>query len=652
MKPWGRSVVCYDRPPMSAVRGMVAADAASLPRVRGLALSHTYEIALAALLGLLCLVARALYIDRYTGSYPEGVRAEQLLLMAAGFRPFEDIFSDQGPWLLQVFYPGYLLFGGSLVGVRAASIVGSLVGLAGVYWILRQLAGPVGGLAALALLGLSPLYLRLSRVAVAEPVALAPAILAVGCAIRFAHRPSMAWLYGSAALFAVSVLIKPITLGVAVPLAVAVLTVRARRWRNLMLLGLASAAVGLAGVLLAGLPAVMQQIVQFRLASRRDAGWRLAANLSELQSQLSEEGLVLLALGVIGAVVAARRAATWPLLAWTLASVATILLHTPLHSKHFSIVVVPLTALGGYGIAAVVSWVTNARHGRRLLTASGVALLAVSVIGVLPVLARDWHIISAEDSSNRDRSFRWYADGAESLRRVVGPSEYMVTDHSYLAYAANRLVPPGLVEASATRVEAGSLTDAMAIDTTQRYQSRAVLLWAAKLDDLRKYRAWLKGHYVAVKLWAAEDDTRPVLWLRADGPLASAREALRAGLVSAPPNEAAGGWRIASYGLDRPTARPGEVVSATLEWEVVDQAVDDAQVSLSLVDASGRRVDDEREPFQAGAPGARWLFWVAALPVPSKAAAGEYRLHARLLDWRGRPLGSPVDLTSITVQPR
>jgi Dolichyl-phosphate-mannose-protein mannosyltransferase len=634
---------------MSAVRGVAAPRATALPRLRGLALPQVCEAALAALLGLLCVGGRLIHIDRYTGSYAEGVRAEQLLLMAAGFRPFEDIFSDQGPWLLHAFYPGYVLLGGSLVGVRAASIVGSLIGLAAIYWVLRQVAGPAGGLASLALLGLSPLYLRLSRVAVAELVALAPAILAVGCAIRFAQRPTMAWLYAAAALLAVSVLIKPITLGVALPVAVAVWTVRVGRWRNLLLLGLIAGVVGFVGLLLVGLPAVMQQIVQFRLASRRDAGWRLATNLSELQGQLSEEGFILLALAVVGAVLAARRRATWPLLVWALAAAATIIFHAPLHTKHFSIVVVPIAALAGYAVGSAISWASGLRHRGRALAAVGLVLLALGVIDVPPLLARDWHIITTENSS-RDRSFRWYGDGAESLRRVVGPSEYLVTDHSYLAYAANRLVPPSMVEASATRVQAGSLTDAMAIQTTERYQARAVLLWAAKLDDLRRYRAWLKEHYVPVRLWAAEDDTRPVLWLRADGPLASARDALRAGLTPAPLSEASGGWRIISYGLDRSTVRPDETISVTLEWEQVEQLTLDAKVSLSLVDASGRKIDDEREPFLAGAPGARWLFWVAALPVPAKTPSGEYRLQASLVDSRGRPLGQPVGLTSVNVR--
>src|SRR6266487_1991473 len=92
------------------------------------ALPRSLEAALAFLIGLGCLAARLVNLDRYTGSYPEGIRAEQLMLMASGFRPFRDIFSDQGPWLLQTLYPGYVLFGGSLIGVRIGVVLASLVG--------------------------------------------------------------------------------------------------------------------------------------------------------------------------------------------------------------------------------------------------------------------------------------------------------------------------------------------------------------------------------------------------------------------------------------------------------------------------------------------------------------------------------------------
>src|SRR5439155_18589354 len=243
---------------------------------------------------------------------------------AAGFQPFRDIFSDQGPWLLQALYPGYRLLGGSLLGVRADVVLGSLVGLAALYWVMRQLTGMAGAVAVVVLLGISPLYLQFSRIAVAEVLAAAPAILALGCALRSVRSAGSRWLGLTAVLFASSLLIKPITIGFALPIALVVWSTRRRRWRRVLLVGAATFAGVLGGVLLVGLPEILNQIVQFRLASRSAEGWRLGSNLNWLRSELVDEGVMLLALAAAGLVLCLRRRAARALALWAVASIGTL----------------------------------------------------------------------------------------------------------------------------------------------------------------------------------------------------------------------------------------------------------------------------------------------------------------------------------------
>lgn len=613
------------------------------------ALPARFELPLAVLLGAGCLAARLVNIDRYTGSYPEGIRAEQLLLMAAGFRPFSDIFSDQGPWLLQALFPGYALLGGSLAGVRAVVVLASLVGLGGMYWIGRLLGGPAGALAGLVLLGLSPIYIQFSRLAVAEVLALAPAILAVGGALRFQRRPSDRWLIVAAVGLAVSLLIKPITLGAIPAVAAAVWLGGGRRRRNLLLLGAVSGAVVLIGVLLAGLPEIVQQIIQFRAASRQAEGWSASTNLKRFRAELAPEGIGLFAFAALGAVFMIRARAAWPLGLWLLASAATIMAHAPLHTKHFAVVVVPLVGLAAFGVGAAAQAV--ARPARGQLALAGALAVGLLVWGVaLPgILATDRTILTSNDLFERDGARAWYDDAIATLRAASVPGEYVVTDHAYLAYAAARLTPPALVEASATRVRAGSLTDATAIEQTGRYEARAVLLWADKLSGLRRYRAWLTEGYTPVKVWAAEGDTRPVLWLRTDERLEAARAALRAGLQPVAADVVAGAWRIAGSSLDRTAAAPGELVSATLELEATAEAPAEARVQLSLADAAGQVLEDESEPLLAPGESARRIFWVGGLTLPA-APPGEYRVRATLADSRGKALGPPAELGGLRLR--
>src|SRR5688572_17123658 len=95
----------------------------SRPRER---LSTSTVLVLAALL-LVAAMMRLVNIDTYTGSFDEGVRAEQLLLMAAGYQPFRDIFASQGVLLLHALYPFFLLGGQTLSGIRAGVALFSLL---------------------------------------------------------------------------------------------------------------------------------------------------------------------------------------------------------------------------------------------------------------------------------------------------------------------------------------------------------------------------------------------------------------------------------------------------------------------------------------------------------------------------------------------
>src|SRR5215212_10712532 len=135
----------------------------------------------------------------------------------------QEIFSSQGPLLLDMLYPWYRLFGETLGAARLATGVYSLLGIVGVYAAARAVGGPVGGTVAALLLTLSPTYLRNSRQALAEVPALAPAILAVAAALEYQRSGRRIWLLASGVLLGLALLIKPIVVAAVVPIAPAAL---------------------------------------------------------------------------------------------------------------------------------------------------------------------------------------------------------------------------------------------------------------------------------------------------------------------------------------------------------------------------------------------------------------------------------------------
>jgi 4-amino-4-deoxy-L-arabinose transferase-like glycosyltransferase len=401
----------------------VAAEAGSLGRrARSQARSWRVpwlDVALCGLLVLAAGLARLVNLDLYTISFPEGIRAAQLQLMAAGYRPCVEIFCNQGPLLFYAIFPTYALFGGTLEAVRSGIVLFSLIGIAATYWVGHLLGGRLGAFVAALLVALSPTYLKFSRLALAEVPAEAPAILAVGAAIVFSRTGRDRWLYAAALLVAFSLLLKPVTLAVCAPVGLAVLLRAERRWRNVALLCVVTAlGIGIPTVLI-GFSEILEQVVAFRLRSRSAEGRGIGWNWGRIVEELAHDRPGLFAFAAAGGIVmlARLRAAAIPLVSWLPASLLLLLVHTPLHGKHIVTLIPPAALLASTGLVlaapAALSVTEQLRH---LLTSSArraasahwsrrsveprlaVALVSAGFIFYLaflpPVLARDAELLS------------------------------------------------------------------------------------------------------------------------------------------------------------------------------------------------------------------------------------------------------------------
>ena len=548
------------------------------------------DVALCGLLVLVAGLARLPNLDLYTISFPEGIRAAQLQLMAAGYRPCVEIFCNQGPLLFYAIYPTYALLGGSLEAVRSGVVIFSLVGIAATYWVGHLFGGRTGAVIAALLVALSPTYLKFSRLALAEVPAEAPAILAVGAAIVFQRSGRDRWLLGAALLTAFSLLLKPVTLAVCAPVGLAVLLRSERRWRNVaVLIGVTALGIGIPTVLI-GFSEILEQVVAFRLRSREAEGRGIGWNWGRIVEELSADRAGLFAFAVAGGIVmlGRLRSAAIPLVAWLPASLLLLLVHTPLHGKHIVTLIPPAAVLAAIGVVlvapavpAVVAQVqhlvgsrpgtgrTASRSGRRSLAPRlGVALVTAGLVLYLwnlpPVLARDADLLFDPDPLENDPPAYWYPEVAATLREVIDQDEMVVTDHPYLTFRAGRLVPPPLVESSVTRVLAGSLTPDDFIAEATRYDAQAILLWADKITTMREVKSWVDKSYVAVRAYAADEEAIPTLYVRPDR-AARAASSLGALTPRAVDADFEGGIRLRRFGVDHSRLDPGGVSAVNVE---------------------------------------------------------------------------------------
>ena len=602
------------------------------------------------------LVLRLPNLDVFTVSLPEGIRVEQLKLLSAGYQACQDVFCNQGPLALQVMQPTFTLFGQTLAAARSSAVIGSLVGLLAVYWIARQLWDRPAAVLAGLLLALSPTYLKASRLSLPELIAVAPALLAIGAAVHYRKRGGRAWLLAASVLYGVSLLIKPVALPAAIPIALLCRQRLGARRRDLLLATGVGLGVVVLGALVVGLPRIWEQIVfrwQSRLVEGRGIDWNAALILDELRN----DQLGIFALAAAGALAAGRRSRTALLIigAWAAASLALLLVHSPLRDKHVVILLPPIALLAGYGARTIVcrAWRLVRRPWPRPAAATVAATVGAALyVATLPgLVARDAAFVTASEMLEHDPARPWYGDVTTALAATTRPGSFVVTDFPYLAFDANRLVPPQLVESSQTRIRAGSLTDEVAINEASRFQPEAVLLWWDRLTRLPGFKRWVDERYRVVRVYAADHEAVTSLYLPADADLAASRTTLASSAPTPSRARFGGGLVLESWGLDSPVAAPGDHRSLTIQWRATESIGPDLSAVLMLRTPAQIVWTSQRLPLLGNGDGLhgwtadRWVVWSGLVSLPTKLAPGPYVLSVRVAEGDGNdflPVQTPA----------
>lgn len=472
----------------------------------------------------LALWLRLQNLDAYTGSFDEGIRSQQLLLMSAGYRPFRDIFSSQGPLLLDLLFPFYLGFGQTLEAARAGVVACSIVGLVGVWWIGRLAAGPLAGLAAATFLAVSPGYLEGSRLALAEVPTIAPALLAIGAILAYRERGRWRWLALSAVCCALALLIKPMVAHVLTPLGLLLIlprhsvpggtsdrvpggTISLRR-RLADVVGFGGIVLMVSGITVVTLgPAdVWDNLGAYRTGAGHAVGSDVAQNARLTANLLARERawLFVLALVGVGLGLARRPAASLALAGWALSILAMFLLYGDLADKHIVYMVPPVAILAGSGAALSLAeavgrrnvwsvWTASEGRARRWLAAPGLAALALYLVAdAVPLYRSDRFIVhEAEIVAERRRDRQTELEIVDIIRSHTSVDDWVLSDNPGAAFEAGRKVIPSLADTSGTRVDAGSLTAPKVIDAVSRYRPAVVVTWPRRLGRLDDFTRWL-----------------------------------------------------------------------------------------------------------------------------------------------------------------
>ncbi len=598
-------------------------------------------------------------LDQFIGKFDEGIRGEQLLLMAAGFRPFKDIFASQGPLSLDIFFPTFMLFGQTLGAARLTPALLSIVGIAITAATARLAAGPVAALAAALVLLVSPTFMKNSRLALVEVPALVTAAAAVAAALAYDRNGAGRWLVASAILLALALAIKPMVVPAVVPIGL-ILLLRGRSFlrEGLIFSATAIAVLGLI-ILLVGPAEVYDQMVRFRLASRQFEGWSIRENWSAMLGEMVDEQPALFALALASSAIllATRPRLGVPLVAWPLASFCLLMAYSPLQFKHAVILLPPLALLVG---VAVGEWWRRVGTGeRRHLLVPGAVLLLWYAASLPTIFSLDRRVVLAMPE-NRAES---YDEEIALIGMLTEPADFVLVDEPAVAFAARRLVPPSLVDTSMVRIRSRSIDAGSAIAATEAVDVKLLFLFSDGLRDLRRFAEWVDDRYVPVKINERRNGKDRAIYLRDDADLGAARLVLERALERRHDVTFGGQLRLLGHALERGEIRAGGSVVLTLGWQAVGPVAADYHVITILRDANGSIVEQNERALGGGAQGTaawapgRWVFRTAELPLRRSTAPGVYQLSVALYDSKARRTlapdgGGAEDLSLTAVQVR
>ncbi len=462
--------------------------------------------------------------------YDEGVYWQSLRAMGNGYHLYGNIFYSQPPFFLLSIFPTYTLFGQTLWSARLGVALVSLVGFVGAFLLGTALSGRLGGLAAILLLLIDPLYLEQSQKLQAEAPFVAFALLAVGAAYLWWKYPSgvlgMCYAALAGTALSLSIFCKLFGLATLVPIGLLFL---AHIWRitqqepERRLAASRSLLIGVLFFLLVSAALILpfasssQQMILGVITFHTAAGvtYRTAqgGNFAQLQHALTS----LLALGALYGTVVAVLRRDWrvlPLLAWFFASAFLLWQQVPLFTHHFVALTAPLIALAVLGISPAEALRApgytrvvplRASSFRKLSSSTVTTMITLLLLVLLTVVqvTTIQHYYTSELQKSRDISVtKWDVNVERDLQSVTKANGLVITDAQFLAALANRNTDPQLVDTSNVRVDTGFLTPQQLITEASKPNVSAVLFYTGRLLRMKHvgvFYAWLMKHYHRVQ---------------------------------------------------------------------------------------------------------------------------------------------------------
>jgi len=420
----------------------------------------------------------------------EGINLQKAVLLNEGARLYEDIWSDQPPFLHWVLAAVQWAFPFSIAAARATILLFSCILAVSLFQTVNRLEGPLAAWASILLLATSQLFLELSAAVMIGLPAVALAMLSLNLATAGAGRTMPLFAAAAGATFAAAVLTKMFVLVALPALLIAIFFSSKNDWSAEWRTGakatfwFALGLLAILGITLAFSAGVSSdQLISPHMEARAQSYGIEKSGPVHVYSTLEKFApLPLYGALILGipAIVKYRSGALLIPVAWVLVGFFTLANHAPVWFHQTLVLLPPLCWIAGVGIRGLikreeapqfVEWMMH--HGPKYIR---ITVWVLATIVIIRGVERTFDgLVEVKQDLKQSPTL---AEHSAKLRLQMFDegASVVVTDKAIDAYHVGKSVPDSLAVWSAKRVATGNITNQDVLDEIDKLPRSQVLI--------------------------------------------------------------------------------------------------------------------------------------------------------------------------------
>ena len=574
------------------------------------------------------------HLEAYRWTNDEGLYMQRAALANAGHPLYTETAFNKPPLLVWMLKGAFRVGGPRVSTARLAILPLTTLGFVGAGLLGAQLWGGWHSIATMVLLlGLAEVPVR-AHVVMADLPAMSLGLIALAAAVRFRRHGGRGWLTLGGTAIGGALLIHPMQIYWAAPLAAVLflpnLISEGRRSHeptgplDVLFLLVPIALLGLAVLAAVDRQSFLTWVLQSNYQAATELP--LAENWAMLMGFLGDNWPLFAlwaASTALLSTIPGRRGPLRLLAVWELATLAILLVLSPLWRQYLIFLAFPMVLVSAAGIVSATKRLFLV--GRKGLLDEGFRTTAavLTLVGLAAFGVHRWSVTAPQLL----RGPEWSSEhvlARDFVAHEVEGEAFVASDDALLTFAAGRLVPPPFTEATKKQIELGTFTREAAVDAMLRYPTQAALFGTGRLNRLPGFEAWIRD--VAVER-------------RAFGEM----RVYRLNFPRREPGSALArfhnGVELQGYTLSHGRLTPGDQVTAMVVWRATELLEEDYHVFVHLTDEDGRmwgqhdgrpvRGDHPTDEWQPNAP----VYDAHEVKLSPDAPGGTYQITVGMYPW-------------------